>query len=326
VRYSLLTVGATAVTLATVGAVLRATGVGAYDKDQVALAMRPLHPPRVQAVVLTELPKEPPASPRDGASVAEAVRERGRLRVGHIDGAMPYSFVNSRGELVGFDVEMAYVLADEMGVGLDFVPVARDRMAEILDEGLCDVVMSGVALTTRRGSRMAFSANYIDETLAFLVPDYRRADFSSAEWIRSTPGLKVAVPDIPYLLGLIQREFPDVAALPMPLDAARPADYLQVRGERVDALAETAERGSFLTLLHPEYSVAIPHPVILKIPLAYPVARHDVEFARFLSNWIDLKQKDGTIPALYNHWILGQDARPRHPHWSILHDVLHWAR
>ena len=33
-----------------------------------------------------------------------------------------------------------------------------------------------------------------------------------------------------------------------------------------------AERGSFRTLLYPAFSVAVPHPVILKIPLAYPVS------------------------------------------------------
>jgi ABC-type amino acid transport substrate-binding protein len=258
--------------------------------------------------------------------VAEAVLARGSLRVGYINGAMPYTFINRHGQLVGFDVEMADALASEMGVGLELVPVSRDRMAEVLDEGLCDVVMAGVAVTTSRGSRTAFSANYIDETLAFVVPDYRRADFSSAEWIRANPGLKVAVPDIPYLLDLVQREFPGVVALPLPLDTEKAADYLRSRGDAVDAVALTAERGSFLTLLHPAYSVAVPHPVILKIPLAYPVARHDIEFARFLSHWIDLKQKDGTIPALYNHWILGQDARPPRPHWSILRDVLHWSR
>ena len=48
---------------------------------------------------------------------------------------------------------------------------------------------------------MVYSANYIDETLAFVVPDHRRAEFSSAEWIRGTAGLKVAVPDLPYLHG-----------------------------------------------------------------------------------------------------------------------------
>ena len=62
------------------------------------------------------------------------------------------------------------------------------------------------------------------------------------------------------------------------------------------------------------------------MPLAYPVARHDVEFARFLGLWIDLKRKDGTIRAFYDHWILGKDAKSRRPRWSILRDVLHWER
>ncbi|MCI0660456.1 MAG: AarF/UbiB family protein [Acidobacteria bacterium] len=52
--------------------------------------------------------------------------------------------------------------------------------------------MAGVLETTRRASRMVFSSSYLDETLAFIVPDYRRADFSSADWIRGTPGLRVA--------------------------------------------------------------------------------------------------------------------------------------
>ena len=136
------------------------------------------HPPSQKAVVLSELPKEPLPLPRAGVSVLEAVRERGRLRVGYIEGAMPYSFVNGKGELVGFDVEMAYNLAAELGVALEFAPVSRDRLADVLNANQCDVVMGGVVLTTRRADQMAFSSNYLDETLAFVVPDYRRADFS----------------------------------------------------------------------------------------------------------------------------------------------------
>jgi hypothetical protein len=172
---------------------------------------------------------------------------------------------------------------------------------------------------------MVYSSNYIDETLAFVVPDHRRADFSSAEWIRGTTGLKVAVPDLPYLMGLVRREFPGLRVVPIPFTHASISDFFDGRGPAVDALAYTAERGSFRSLLHPAFSVAVPHPVVVKLPLAYPVARHDVEAARFLSNWIDLKRKDGTIQALYDHWVLGRDARPPRPRWSVLRNVLHWV-
>jgi Na+/H+-dicarboxylate symporter len=324
-RYALVTAGATAATLAAAALLVRVMGVGSYDKDQVALSMQFLHPPSQKAVVLGQLGTEPRAPARKGVSVLEAARERGVLRVGYIDGSMPYSFVNGRGEVVGFDVEMAHVLAAELGVSLELAPVPRDRLDAALDAGQCDVIMGGVFLTTRRGTQMVYSSNYLDETLAFIVPDHRRADFSSAEWVRATPGLRVAVPDLPHLEGLVRREFPGVTIVPIPFTHATITDFFEGRGPSVDALAYTAERGSFRSLLYPSFSVAVPHPVIVKLPLAYPVALHDVEAARFLSNWIDLKTKDGTIQALYDHWVLGRDARPRTPHWSILRNVLHWV-
>jgi len=77
--------------------------------------------------------------------------------------------------------------------------------------------------------------------------------------------------------------------------------------------------------LDPTDSVAVPRPLQIRMPLAYPVARRDLEAARFLSTWIDLKKKDGTVEALYDHWILGRDAEARAPRWSILRDVLGWG-
>jgi ABC-type amino acid transport substrate-binding protein len=55
-----------------------------------------------------------------------------------------------------------------------------------MNAGQCDVFMRGMVMTTQRAEQMAFSSNYLDETVAFIVPDYRRADFSDATWIRKT--------------------------------------------------------------------------------------------------------------------------------------------
>jgi hypothetical protein len=52
------------------------------------------------------------------------------------------------------------------------------------------------------------------------------------------------------------------------------------------------------------------------------VGRHDLEMTRYLATWIDLRQKDGTIRAFYEHWILGRDAVSKKPRWSILRNVL----
>jgi Na+/H+-dicarboxylate symporter/ABC-type amino acid transport substrate-binding protein len=322
-RYALITAGLTVATLVGVGALLRALGGGTYEGARLAGEMGLLRPASEGATVLPELPADSPTPPREGASILETVRARGRIRVGFVPEQRPYSHFNARGELVGFDVEMAHALARELGVAVEFAPVPRDRFEEVLAAGRVDVVMAGVLVTTRRASRVEFSPPYLDETLAFVVPDERRSDFSQAEWVRAQAGLRVGVPDLPYLRQLLEREFPNVTIVPLPL--TDPAGLLASRSEGVDAVLLTAERGSFLTLLYPAYSVAVPHPLNLRMPLAYPVARHDLEMARFLGLWIDLKRKDGTLQALYDHWILGKDAKARRPRWSILRDVLHWA-
>jgi ABC-type amino acid transport substrate-binding protein len=98
-----------------------------------------------------------------------------------------------------------------------------------------------------------------------------------------------------------------------------------MKNATLDAVALPAERGSVLTLLYPKYTVVVPEPGVVKIPLAYPVARRDQDWAYFLNLWIELKRRDGTIDALYSHWILGKQATKSQPRWSILRDVLHWV-
>jgi len=94
----------------------------------------------------------------------------------------------------------------------------------------------------------------------------------------------------------------------------------------VDAFVASAERGSAYTLLHPEYSVAVPKPRPFRVPLAYVIANHDGPMVSMVNTWIELKRKDGTIDQLFAHWILGQNASSRRPRWSVMHDVLHWSR
>jgi ABC-type amino acid transport substrate-binding protein len=319
-RYLALTAGSMALVLGGLGFTLRILGGATYEGARLANEMGLLRPAPAGSIVLKELPPAPPSSPRAEPSILGSVRKSGVIRVGFIAEQRPYSYVNARGELVGFDVEMAYALARELDVRVEFAPVTREGFEEALDAGRIDLVMSGVLLTTRRASQVEFSPPYLDETLAFVVPDYRRAEFSDAAWIRAQPNLRIGIPDLPDIRQLVEREFKNVTTVSIPLGDGE--GYFAGHGQRVDAVALTAERGSFLTLLYPAYSVAVPHPLEIRLPLAYPVARHDAGMARFLGLWIDLKRKDGTIPTLYDHWILGKDAKIQTPRWSILRNLL----
>jgi Na+/H+-dicarboxylate symporter/ABC-type amino acid transport substrate-binding protein len=299
--------GLAAVTVVGLGVAFRAMGAGDYEGDRRAREMGLLRPPGAPAVVRREVPEPLPLPSPGGSSLLGAVRQRGLVRVGYVEGQAPYSFFNARGELVGFDVEMAYTLAGDLGVALEFAPVPRERLAFALEDGRYDLVMGGVYMITRRVGQLDFSPPYLDETLAFVVRDHRRAEFARAEWVRAQKGLRVAAPDLPYFLDVLRREFPDLDVIPVPMRDVQ--GFLSGQGQPVDALCLTAERGSFLTLLYPAFAVAVPHPLQVRLPLAYPVGRRDLEMTRYLATWIDLKKKDGTIQSLYEHWILGRQAQ-----------------
>ena len=78
--------------------------------------------------------------------------------------------------------------------------------------------------------------------------------------------------------------------------------------------------------LNPRFTVVVPEGAAIKMPLAYPIAGNDPNWVRFVNTWIELKERDGFIQALYDHWILGKAVTRKQPRWSVIRDVLHWVR
>jgi ABC-type amino acid transport substrate-binding protein len=240
--------------------------------------------------------------------------------VGYMPDALPFSFFNERGDLVGFDVELAHRLASELGLRLEFVPVDREHLDDMVADGECDLIMAGVAVTTERASRELFSNPYLDETLSFVVPDEAREQFMNWSDIRARGAIKVAAPDVPYYLAKLHELVPRAEVHTFSNIRA----IFTERGGTFDAIALPAERGSAWTLMFPKYSVVVPGPEVVRVPLAFPIARHDQALASFVNTWIELKRKDGTLDALYQYWILGRNAEARVPRWSVMRNVLHW--
>src|SRR5262249_22807692 len=212
--------------------------------------------------------------------------------------------------------------AAELGVGLELLPIPRDELDRLVTEGACDIVMSGVPVTPERASRLLLSASYLDETVALLVPDADRDRFETCDRIRQVTPLTVAVPDVQYYKEKLRALVPNATL--RPLTDLR--SLLESPSTGVDAIALPAERGSAWTLMYPDLSVVVPEPDIIKVPLAYALARNDHAFGAFVNTWIELKRKDGTLDRAYEYWILGQDATPRQPRWSVIRDVLHWVK
>jgi Na+/H+-dicarboxylate symporter len=253
--------------------------------------------------------------------VLASVKRRGILRVGFADGRLPYAFRNGNHQLVGLDVELAHLLAHDLEADVRFVELAPGHVAEGVSAGLADIGIGGNAVTPQLAVETLYSQPYMDETVAFVVKDYVRSRFETWASVRTATDLVIGVPPIPYYQRLMRERLPGLT-----LRVYNAADNPLADGSGFDAIAAPAERGSVLTLLNPKWTVVVPQPDIMKVPLAFPLARHDQAWADFVNTWIEMKKRDRTIDMLYERWILGRSPEADVPRWSVLRNVLHWVQ
>jgi Na+/H+-dicarboxylate symporter len=299
--------------------VLVAASVEARGKEEIVGGMNPMLPKVPETVVLGSSPNPVPLKP--GQSRLERMHERGVIRVGFRHDALPFSFFNLQGDLVGLDIEMAHSLASDLGVSIEFVPVVLADLTEQLSEDHIDIAFAGLPATTRWALSVPLSEPYLDLTLALVVPDHLKDEFADIESIRALGAFSLGIPSGSFFTHEIQDSVP--MAKVVQLESIR--QFFEDPPEPLDVLLTSAEGGSAWTLIYPDYTVVNPKSRPTKIPIAYPYAGPDLRFEEFLEHWIQLKRKDGTVEELFDYWALGQGAQENEPRWSVIRDVLHWV-
>jgi len=292
----------------------------------------PETPPREEVLAGIELMQER-VSARISETVPDAsvtqlagtrvdhILRTGVLQVGYRPKNLPCSFLTPNGELVGFDVEMAHVLAEDLGVALEFVPFEFDGLKRMLSSGQIDVAMSCIASLPDRYALASFSRPYLDLTLAFIVRDHERELFSQLDALRAEKDLTIALVSSHYFAPKIRRLLPNANIVQ--LEAAE--DFFNGNGQGADALLLSAEEGSAYSYRYPRFAVAKLEQGSIRLPAGYAVPKGDIEMLEFISNWVDLKRKEGVIDELYAYWMLGGVAKTKEPRWSIVRDVLNWV-
>ncbi len=233
---------------------------------------------------------------------------------------MPWAYVNAKGQVVGFDAEMAHSLALQLGVRLEFVLLPRDldRILEGLDEGVVDVIMSGARASTRNAARVAYSQPYAEEAVAFLVEDYRREEFATIAGLRGRR-LRIGAPPVPEWHEALKRALPEAEIVPV----LSIRDFVEKRTP-LDAMLTSWERACAWSLLYPAFSPVAPEPRPGRTALAYVLPRDEPELLRVVDTWIGVTRASGRFDSARAYWVLGQATRQKKPRWSVARDVLGW--
>lgn len=255
-------------------------------------------------------------------SMLARIGQLGVLRAGYNPERLPFTFFNDSGDLVGFDVELLNLLAQEMGVRLEFIPVTWDTLTDEMSSGQIDI-MGTVPLSTRMLLDLDLSDAYLQGTLGLVVRDHRRSEFSSRRKILEQKSLTITYAGaVEYILPAVEHTLPGDEITWIKINNIR--SFFEQNDDIYDALLVDVEIGTAWTLLHPEYTVVIPKSSVLKMPSGFAVGKGQHDFSDLLGRWIDAKQSTGEIQSAYDYWILGGGAEKKQPRWSIGKDVLGW--
>ena len=250
------------------------------------------------------------------------------MRACYLQDDYPFSYFNSQGDLVGLDVDMTHILARELGLKLEFIPLEQglNEKAEIaayLNGNSCDILIPSLALTPQATEVVKFTHSFSKRTVALVVKDHKKEKFSNWKELQKSQNLRLAIPgNVPYYIAKFKGLLPNAEVI---VTKRNIRDLLVADSNEFDALIWPAENASAWTILYPSNVVAVPQPIV-SIPVSYMLPKNADSLAEVVNVWLDLKEEDGTIKSLYDYWVQGKIQSVTKPRWSIIRNVLGWVK
>jgi polar amino acid transport system substrate-binding protein len=112
------------------------------------------------------------------ASLLEQIQAKGKLVVGLFPASPPYGYVNAQGKIEGIDIEIARLMAQDLGVELETVSTSGAARIPTLLTGKVDVLIAVLSITPKRAEQVAYSIPYA----GFQIIMYGPADQKVRDW------------------------------------------------------------------------------------------------------------------------------------------------
>ncbi len=234
-------------------------------------------------------------------SVIEEVKKRGVLRVG-MSTFVPWAMRAKDGSLIGFEIDVAKKVAEDMEVEVEFVPTQWAGIIPALIAKKFDVIIGGMSITPARNLTVNFTIPYAhsgqqmvaSKELAegMAVADFNASDVTIACRRGSTPCTAAA------------ELFPKA-------NLSRFDDDAQAFQELVNANAHafitSAPKPRFWMSKHPGKLFMPTEENLTKGDEAFALRKGDPDALNFFSNWILVHTSNGWLKERHDFWFTNQN-------------------
>ena len=124
-----------------------------------------------------------------GSSALQEIKDSGKLVIGTCADYPPYEWhliKDGKDEIIGFDIDIAQAIADELGVELEIKDMDFDGLIPALSTGKIDMIIAGMNPTEERKQSVDFTDIYYTQKDALVIKS------EDAENIQSENDLKKA--------------------------------------------------------------------------------------------------------------------------------------
>jgi polar amino acid transport system substrate-binding protein len=233
----------------------------------------------------------------------EALKKAGEVRVGCEAAYVPFTYRDTTGKIIGFDVDFATRMFEPIGVKPQFIDTQWSGVIPALYAGRFDMVPT-MSYTKERLERVLFSIPYADASQALLI---RAADAAKVKTIADMSGkvlgIKLGSPGETLKVRLeaqLKAErgagFKDVKTYD-----DHPAAYLALAQGSVDGVLNTVPTLSVVLRDRPG-AYAMVQNVGGSNWHGYAFRKEDIELADFMNGRITAMKGNGELAALQDKW------------------------
>ena len=235
-------------------------------------------------------------------STVEKVIRRGILKVG-MSTFVPWAMKDKTGKLIGFEIDVASQLAQDMGVKIEFVPTKWAGIIPALLTGKFDVIIGGMSIRPDRNLKVNFSIPYDFAGQSLVANKKLAAGFTSLKdfdrpdvVISARLGATSADAANKFLPKAQKRFFDDEAQV-----------IQEVLNGRAHAAVASAPLPAFQALKYPDKLFLPFQGTFTKEPIGFAVRKGDFDTLNYFNNWIRVTEAKGWLAERKHYWFETND-------------------